>query len=105
MQLNNQNNNLIFKKDTHQYFLNNQEKISVSKIIQYYLYSNKNPYENVPFDRLENARLRGETVHKVAELYFKNININNIKDKLINNIKYLFNENYLQYCENLLNNL
>ncbi|WP_308149790.1 hypothetical protein, partial [Spiroplasma sp. AdecLV25b] len=55
------------------------------------------PYENVPFDRLENARLRGETVHKVAELYFKNININNIKDKLLNNIKHLFNKNYLQY--------
>ncbi|WP_342275798.1 PD-(D/E)XK nuclease family protein [Spiroplasma endosymbiont of Nebria brevicollis] len=98
-------NNLIFKKDTHQYFLNKQEKISVSKIIQYYLYENKNPYENIPFDRLENARLRGETVHKVAELYFKNININNIKDKLLNNIQHLFNKNYLQYCENLLNNL
>ncbi|WP_342275907.1 PD-(D/E)XK nuclease family protein [Spiroplasma endosymbiont of Nebria brevicollis] len=98
-------NNLIFKKDTHQYFLNKQEKISVSKIIQYYLYEDKNPYENIPFDRLENARLRGETVHKVAELYFKNININNIKDKLLNNIQHLFNKNYLQYCENLLNNL
>lgn len=105
MQLNNQKNNLIFKKDTHQYFLNKQEKISVSKIIQYYLYEDKNPYEKVPFDRLENARLRGETVHKVAELYFKNININNIKNKLLNNIKHLFNKNYLQYCENLLNNL
>ncbi|WP_342276217.1 PD-(D/E)XK nuclease family protein [Spiroplasma endosymbiont of Nebria brevicollis] len=105
MQLNEQKNNLIFKKDTHQYFLNKEEKISVSKIIQYYLYEDKNPYENIPFDRLENARLRGETVHKVAELYFKNININNIKDKLLNNIQHLFNKNYLQYCENLLNNL
>ncbi|WP_342275949.1 PD-(D/E)XK nuclease family protein [Spiroplasma endosymbiont of Nebria brevicollis] len=99
------NNNLIFKKDTHQYFIKNKELISVSKIIQYYLYEDKNPYENIPFDRLENARLRGETVHKVAELYFKNININNIKDKLLNNIQHLFNKNYLQYCENLLNNL
>lgn len=105
MQLNNQKNNLIFKKDTHQYFNDNQELTSVSKIIQYYLYGNKNPYENIPFDRLENARLRGETVHKVAELYFKNININNIKDKLLNKCLILFNKNYLQYCENLLNNL
>lgn len=77
MQLNNQKNNLIFKKDTHQYFLNKQEKISVSKIIQYYLYEDKNPYEKVPFNRLENARLRGETVHKVAEKYLKNITNSN----------------------------
>ncbi|WP_342218008.1 hypothetical protein [Spiroplasma endosymbiont of Amphimallon solstitiale] len=37
MQLNNQKNNLIFKKETHQYFIQNKELISVSKILDYYL--------------------------------------------------------------------
>lgn len=105
MQLNEQKNNLIFKKQTHQYFLNNKELISVSKIINYYLYGNKNPYENVPFNRLENARIRGNTVHKVAELYFKNINIKNINNQIKNYIKDLFPENYLNYCYTLLNYL
>ncbi len=41
-------------------------------------------------------------VHKVAELYFKNINIKNISNHIKNVIKDLFSQNYLNYCYTLL---
>ncbi|WJG71190.1 PD-(D/E)XK nuclease family protein [Spiroplasma ixodetis] len=103
MQLNNQKNNLIFKKETHQYFIQNKELISVSKILDYYLgnsYCKCNKCKHC--FNINNARIRGNCVHKVAELYFKNINIKNISNQIKNYIKDLFPENYLNYCYTLL---
>lgn len=94
---------LTFNKKTHQYFLENKELFSVSKIIDNYL---GNSYDKIPKEILEPAIIKGNVVHKVAELYFKNINKDNIvkkiKDKLIKNN---FNENILNYCFTLLNYL
>ncbi|WP_342266463.1 hypothetical protein [Spiroplasma endosymbiont of Villa modesta] len=103
MQLNNQKNNLIFKKETHQYFINKKELISVSKILDYYL---GNSYCKCKYCfNIYNARIRGNCVHKVAELYFKNINIKNISNQIKNYIKDLFSQNYLNYCYTLLDYL
>ncbi|WP_425380753.1 PD-(D/E)XK nuclease family protein [Spiroplasma endosymbiont of Polydrusus pterygomalis] len=92
---------LIFNKKTHQYFLKDKELFSVSKILDNYLGSS---YDKIPKEILEPAIIKGNIVHKVAELYFKNINNDNlvkkIKDKLVNN---KFNENILSYCLTLLN--
>lgn len=92
---------LIFNKKTHQYFLKDKELFSVSKILDNYLGSS---YDKIPKEILEPAIIKGNIVHKVAELYFKNINNDNlvkkIKDKLVNN---KFNENILNYCLTLLN--
>lgn len=93
---------LIFNKKTHQYFLKNKELFSVSKILDNYLGSS---YDKIPKAILESAIIKGNIVHKVAELYFKNINNDNnvvkkIKNKLVNN---KFNENILSYCFTLLN--
>lgn len=93
---------LIFNKKTHQYFLKNKELFSVSKILDNYLGSS---YDKIPKAILEPAIIKGNIVHKVAELYFKNINNDNnvvkkIKNKLVNN---KFNENILSYCFTLLN--
>lgn len=92
---------LIFNKKTHQYFLKDKELFSVSKILDNYLGSS---YDKIPKEILEPAIIKGNIIHKVAELYFKNINNDNlvkkIKDKLVNN---KFNENILSYCLTLLN--
>ncbi|WP_338987037.1 PD-(D/E)XK nuclease family protein [Spiroplasma endosymbiont of Dasysyrphus albostriatus] len=92
---------LIFKKDTHQYFLNNKELFSVSKILDNYLGSN---YDKIPKAKLEKAIIRGNCVHKVAELYFKYKNnqnvVNEIKTKIKN--KSVFTEKILEYCFTLL---
>ncbi|WP_342267236.1 PD-(D/E)XK nuclease family protein [Spiroplasma endosymbiont of Villa modesta] len=106
MQLNNQKNNLIFKKETHQYFLNKKELISVSKILDYYLGNSYCKCNNCKYCfNIYNARIRGNCVHKVAELYFKNINIKNISNQIKNYIKDLFSQNYLNYCYTLLDYL
>lgn len=99
MQLNKQKNNLIFKKDTHQYYLNNQEKISVSKIINNYLGSS---YDNIPKEILKNASIRGQWVHKLNELYLININKENIINDLLKKLKPLTNEINYSYCEKSL---
>lgn len=92
---------LIFNKKTHQYFLKDKKLFSVSKILDNYLGSS---YDKIPKEILEPAIIKGNIVHKTAELYFKNINNDNvvkkIKDKLVNN---KFNENILSYCFTLLN--
>jgi len=100
MQLNNQKNNLIFKKETHQYFLDDKELISVSRIINNYLGSN---YDLVPKDILKNASVRGKWVHKVNELYLQNINEENIINNLLKKLKPLTNELNYKYCEKSLN--
>ncbi|MCZ6903299.1 MAG: hypothetical protein O7C58_04265 [Rickettsia endosymbiont of Ixodes persulcatus] len=103
MQLNNQNNNLIFKKETHQYFIQNKELISVSKILNYYLGNSYCKCNKCKFCvNIKNAKNRGNLVHKVAELYFKNINQKNIISKIKEKIKPLFIKNYLDYSFNLL---
>ncbi|WP_339047248.1 PD-(D/E)XK nuclease family protein [Spiroplasma endosymbiont of Colias croceus] len=103
MQLNNQKNNLIFKKETHQYFIQNKELISVSKILDYYLGNSYCKCNKCKYCfNINNARIRGNCVHKVAELYFKNITIKNINNQIKNIIKELFPENYLNYCYTLL---
>ncbi|WP_342253096.1 PD-(D/E)XK nuclease family protein [Spiroplasma endosymbiont of Zeiraphera isertana] len=103
MQLNNQKNNLIFKKETHQYFIQNKELISVSKILDYYLGNSYCKCNKCKYCfNIHNARIRGNVVHKVAELYFKNITIKNINNQIKNIIKDLFPENYLNYCYTLL---
>ncbi|WP_339046190.1 hypothetical protein [Spiroplasma endosymbiont of Colias croceus] len=103
MQLNNQKNNLIFKKETHQYFIQNKELISVSKILDYYLGNSYCKCNNCKYCfNIYNARIRGNAVHKIAELYFKNITIKNINNQIKNIIKDLFPENYLNYCYTLL---
>ena len=103
MQLNNQKNNLIFKKETHQYFIQNKELISVSKILDYYLGNSYCKCNKCKYCfNIKNAQIRGNCVHKVAELYFKNIKIKNISNKIKNIIKDLFSENYLNYCYTLL---
>ena len=86
---------LEFNKDTHQYFINNKELISVSKILDNYFgnsYFCKKCNINSSnckcknhcnlCDAIRNAIFRGKIVHKCLELYFKNINKNNIKEKL-----------------------
>ncbi|WP_338974205.1 PD-(D/E)XK nuclease family protein [Spiroplasma endosymbiont of Tricholauxania praeusta] len=103
MQLNNQKNNLIFKKETHQYFIKNKELISVSKILDYYLGNSYCKCNKCKYCfNIHNARIRGNAVHKVAELYFQNINIKNITNQIKNYIKDLFPKNYLNYCYTLL---
>ncbi|WP_342276396.1 PD-(D/E)XK nuclease family protein [Spiroplasma endosymbiont of Nebria brevicollis] len=92
-------NKLVFKKDTHQYFIKNKELISVSKIINNYLGSN---YDNVPKDVLKNAAVRGQWVHKLNELYLQNINKENIINDLLNKLKPLTNEINYSYCEKSL---
>lgn len=94
---------LIFKKNTHQYFKDNKELFSVSKIIDNYL---GNSYDKIPKEILEPAIIKGNVVHKCAELYFKNINKDNISKKIKDIlIKNNFNENILSYCFTLLNYL
>lgn len=93
--------NLIFKKETHQYFVNEEEKISVSKILDNYLGSS---YDKIPKEVLQQAIIRGNAVHKVAQLYFKNINCENVVEKIKGKIKTIpvFTEKILKYCDNLL---
>lgn len=109
--------NLIFKKETHQYFVNEEEKISVSKIISNYLgsdyfceqcktESSSCKCQNVckKCDNIRNACIKGSAVHKIAELYFKNINCENVVEKIKGKIKTIpvFTEKILNHCDNLL---
>lgn len=109
--------NLIFKKETHQYFFNEEEKISVSKIISNYLGSDyfckecQQESSNcvcintcMKCDNIRNACIKGNAVHKVAQLYFKNINCENAVEKIKGKIKTIpvFTEKILKYCDNLL---
>lgn len=109
---------LTFKKDTHQYFVGDVEKISISKIISFYLGNDyycdwcKTNSSNCKCsnncykcDNVRAACVKGSAVHKVAELYFKNINCENVVEKIKSTIKKnpIFTENILSHCDNLLN--
>ncbi len=90
---------LIFKKDTHQYFLDIKELISVSKIIDNYL---GNGYSHIAPEILKNASNRGKWVHKINELYLQNINKENIINNLLIKLKPLTNELNYNYCQKSL---
>lgn len=92
---------LIFKKETHQYFKDNKELISVSKILNNYFESS---YDNVPANILKAAANRGNAVHKILELYFKNINKENIIEKLKDLVlkQKTFSEVIKNYCNTAL---
>ncbi|WP_375318142.1 hypothetical protein [Spiroplasma endosymbiont of Virgichneumon dumeticola] len=92
-------NNLIFKKDTHQYFLEDKELISVSRIIDNYLGFG---YSHISPEVLKNAAVRGKWVHKLNELYLININKENIINDLLKKLKPLTNEINYSYCEKSL---
>lgn len=90
---------LIFKKETHQYFLDDKELISVSKIIDNYLGFG---YSHIAPEVLKNAANRGKWVHKINELYLQNINKENIINNLLIKLKSLTNELNYNYCQKSL---
>lgn len=90
---------LIFKKETHQYFLEDKELISVSRIIDNYLGFG---YSHIAPEVLKNASNRGKWVHKLNELYLQNINEENIINNLLKKIKPLTNSINYSYCKKSL---
>ncbi len=56
---------LIFKEDTHQYFLEGIELVSVTKIISTYL----NQYRGVPAELMKQAGAFGTAVHSMCEMW------------------------------------
>jgi|GEM_PF-5356803 len=95
------NDNLIFKKETHEYFFNNKKLISVSKILNNYF---GDSYQNVPKDILKKAANRGSAVHKILELYLKNKTDPDVINKLKNiiNKKLSYNQSIINYCNSAL---
>ncbi|WP_174480283.1 PD-(D/E)XK nuclease family protein [Spiroplasma endosymbiont of Danaus chrysippus] len=90
---------LIFKKETHQYFIDNQELISVSRIIDNYLGFG---YSHIAPEVLKNASVRGKWVHKLNELYLQNINEENIINNLLKKLKPVTNSINYSYCKKSL---
>ncbi|WP_174480456.1 PD-(D/E)XK nuclease family protein [Spiroplasma endosymbiont of Danaus chrysippus] len=90
---------LIFKKETHQYFLEDKELISVSRIIDNYLSFD---YSHIAPEVLKNASNRGKWVHKLNELYLQNINQENIINNLLKKLKPLTNTINYSYCKKSL---
>ncbi|WP_174480990.1 PD-(D/E)XK nuclease family protein [Spiroplasma endosymbiont of Danaus chrysippus] len=90
---------LIFKKETHQYFLDDKELISVSKIIDNYLGFG---YSHISPEVLKNASNRGKWVHKLNELYLQNINQENIINNLLKKLKPITNSINYFYCKKSL---
>ncbi|WP_338961764.1 MULTISPECIES: PD-(D/E)XK nuclease family protein [unclassified Spiroplasma] len=90
---------LIFKKETHQYFLEDKELISVSRIIDNYLGFG---YSHIAREVLKNASVRGKWVHKLNELYLQNINEENIINNLLKKLKPLTNNINYSYCKKSL---
>ncbi|WP_425376690.1 PD-(D/E)XK nuclease family protein [Spiroplasma endosymbiont of Aleiodes alternator] len=90
---------LIFKKETHQYFLDDKELISVSRIIDNYLGFG---YSHISPEVLKNASNRGKWVHKLNELYLQNINEENIINNLLKKLKPLTNNINYSYCKKSL---
>ncbi|CAB1054334.1 PD-(D/E)XK nuclease family protein [Spiroplasma endosymbiont of Danaus chrysippus] len=89
----------IFKKETHQYFLENKELISVSRIIDNYLGFG---YSHIAPEVLKNASVRGKWVHKLNELYLQNINQENIINNLLKKLKPVTNNINYSYCKKSL---
>ncbi|WP_339042817.1 hypothetical protein [Spiroplasma endosymbiont of Apeira syringaria] len=90
---------IIFKKETHQYFIDNKELISVSRIIDNYLGFG---YSHIAPEVLKNASVRGKWVHKLNELYLQNINEENIINNLLKKLKPLTNNINYSYCKKSL---
>ncbi|WP_339040968.1 PD-(D/E)XK nuclease family protein [Spiroplasma endosymbiont of Apeira syringaria] len=90
---------LIFKKETHQYFFEDKELISVSRIIDNYLGFG---YSHISPEVLKNASVRGKWVHKLNELYLQNINQENIINDLLKKVKPLTNSINYSYCKKSL---
>ncbi|WP_342266085.1 PD-(D/E)XK nuclease family protein [Spiroplasma endosymbiont of Villa modesta] len=90
---------LIFKKETHQYFLEDKELISVSRIIDNYLGFG---YSHISPEVLKNASVRGKWVHKLNELYLQNINQENIINNLLKKLKPVTNNINYSYCKKSL---
>ncbi|CAB1053884.1 PD-(D/E)XK nuclease family protein [Spiroplasma endosymbiont of Danaus chrysippus] len=90
---------LIFKKETHQYFLDDKELISVSRIIDNYLGFG---YSHISPEVLKNASNRGKWVHKLNELYLQNINQENIINNLLKKLKPITNSINYFYCKKSL---
>ncbi|WP_338962432.1 PD-(D/E)XK nuclease family protein [Spiroplasma endosymbiont of Lasioglossum villosulum] len=90
---------LIFKKETHQYFLEDKELISVSRIIDNYLGFS---YSHIAPEVLKNASNRGKWVHKLNELYLQNINEENIINNLLKKLKPVTNSINYSYCKKSL---
>ncbi|WP_338987828.1 PD-(D/E)XK nuclease family protein [Spiroplasma endosymbiont of Dasysyrphus albostriatus] len=90
---------LIFKKETHQYFLDDKELISVSRIIDNYLGFG---YSHISAEILKNASVRGKWVHKLNELYLQNINQENIINNLLKKLKPITNSINYSYCKKSL---
>lgn len=90
---------LIFKKETHQYFLEDKELISVSRIIDNYLGFG---YSHIAPEVLKNASVRGKWVHKLNELYLQNINEENIINNLLKKLKPVTNNINYSYCKKSL---
>ncbi|WP_339046274.1 PD-(D/E)XK nuclease family protein [Spiroplasma endosymbiont of Colias croceus] len=90
---------LIFKKETHQYFLEDKELISVSRIIDNYLGFG---YSHISAEVLKNASVRGKWVHKLNELYLQNINQENIINNLLKKLKPVTNNINYSYCKKSL---
>ncbi|WP_339048503.1 PD-(D/E)XK nuclease family protein [Spiroplasma endosymbiont of Colias croceus] len=90
---------LIFKKETHQYFLEDKELISVSRIIDNYLGFG---YSHISAEVLKNASVRGKWVHKLNELYLQNINQENIINNLLKKLKPITNSINYSYCKKSL---
>ncbi|WP_342266194.1 PD-(D/E)XK nuclease family protein [Spiroplasma endosymbiont of Villa modesta] len=90
---------LIFKKETHQYFLEDKELISVSRIIDNYLGFG---YSHIAPEVLKNASVRGKWVHKLNELYLQNINQENIINNLLKKLKPVTNNINYSYCKKSL---
>lgn len=90
---------LIFKKETHQYFLDDKELISVSRIIDNYLGFG---YSHISSEVLKNAAVRGKWVHKLNELYLQNIHEKNIINNLLKKLKLVTNSINYSYCKKSL---
>ncbi|WP_395473558.1 PD-(D/E)XK nuclease family protein [Spiroplasma endosymbiont of Nomada rufipes] len=90
---------LIFKKETHQYFFEDKELISVSRIIDNYLGFG---YSHIAPEVLKNASVRGKWVHKLNELYLQNINEENIINNLLKKLKPVTNSINYSYCKKSL---
>lgn len=90
---------LIFKKETHQYFFEDKELISVSRIIDNYLGFG---YSHISPEVLKNASVRGKWVHKLNELYLQNINQENIINNLLKKLKPITNSINYSYCKKSL---
>lgn len=96
-------NNLILDHKKHKYYINNKELISVSEILNNYF---GNSYNKVPKEILEKAKIRGNVIHKILELYFKNINNININKKLKELInKKNFSNIIKNYCNTAINSI